>query len=442
MLQSRCWIRPRDFIPSGRLISDDQLWVEKVVPSVHDPARQPAENGLQVTTIALGETRNTPVQSYMCVFGADAHATTERREKYTSTRDSGCTKKIRDVGDAGTHVRRRTGRRWYEVVGGKKMPPRRVPPGVVVHVCLKRVTDYSRNTWVLLGTEDLAHHHQGSVSMETSVFRQSVAYVDADRTITMDATGAPLLDATTTLFRIGALRVGHHTLCLSSRHCSCKSYQYLRTERGDRNCKHLNSLVTPSYVVEFTGIKYPFQLLSETVPKQPSVYTEWLFSQKHNGLRVRVDGAWAWTRGGMKIDLSSLGWTPPAGQLYDAELCTQENEPSHHDAVLAYLLSGKLPALRLLIFDLVDLTGTLTCGQRLLRLWALPVPPVHLVRYHMVYVGRGGSTFHSRLAGMQIGTPACEGVVVRNPDAVYDVTGRRSNRAVFKVKLAQWEKMK
>jgi hypothetical protein len=252
----------------------------------------------------------------------------------------------------------------------------------------------------------------------------------------MDATDEPVVDAGVH-FRVGVVRLGTYILHLDRRHCSCKSYQYLRTEHRDRNCKHLNSVCRPSYGVVYTKQKQAFQLISETVPKNASVYRDWIYSQKHDGIRVRVEGTSAWTRGGMKIDLSSI-WTPPTGHFYDAELCMAGTVPSSHDGVLASILAGKFEEVRLLLFDLIDSTGLLTCGQRLFRLWSLSIPVEHLVRYHLVHQWRG-STFHSRLSSLDIGSPACEGVIVRNPLAIYDGSGSRNNRSVFKIKRAQWD---
>jgi predicted nucleic acid-binding Zn finger protein len=298
------------------------------------------------------------------------------------------------------------------------------------------------NTWVLTEAVEYALHTSGKIGISTTVFRTHLAYVDIHQQIHMDDSGARVVITPNTpisLFRIGEITLGPYTLDLSRRYCSCKSYQYLRTERGDRNCKHLNSLCRPSYDVTFTKQKQSFQLISETVPKHSYIYTDWIYSRKYDGIRVRVDGNWAWTRGGMKIDLTSI-WTPPIGHIYDAELCVAGNETGTHDDVLALMLAGKMESLRLMIFDLFDLTGNQTCGQRMLLLWNLPIPTENLVRYYMVDLWKGLS-FHTRLAQMNIGSASCEGVVVRNPCTIYDGSGKRNNRSIFKVKQAQWNKL-
>jgi hypothetical protein len=170
------------------------------------------------------------------------------------------------------------------------------------------------------------------------------------------------------------------------------------------------------------------------------VYMDWIYSQKHDGLRVRVDGVFAWTRGGMKIDLSSI-WTPPEGtnDVFDAELCMHTG-PGGHDAVLRHVLAGKTQTLIVRIFDLFDTTGLLTTGQRLYRLWGLSIHKDNLVRYAMVHT-RKGPSFHQRLATMDIGSQACEGVVVRNTQSVYDSSGSRNNHSIFKVKHVQWSRL-
>jgi predicted nucleic acid-binding Zn finger protein len=321
--------------------------------------------------------------------------------------------------------------------------PRRVQNDVTIDVWLERleqIDDRVCNTWVLIGTVDAGGHRKGTLRLTSLMFRTQLAYVDSDRRIQLDDTGIVVaVTAITTLFVIGVIRMGAYTLDMASRHCSCKSYQYLQTEHGDRNCKHLNSLCCPSYAIVYTKQKQAFQLISETVPKKPATYRDWIYSRKHDGIRVRVEGTFAWTRGGMKIDLASI-WTPPVGLSYDAELCIAGMGPSSHDLVLAAILAGKLQCVRLLLFDLFDPTGRSTCAQRLLRLWSLPIPTEYLVQYQMVHLWRGPS-FLTRLAALNIGSPECEGVVVRNPGAVYDGSGSRSNRSIFKVKHAQWRSM-
>ena len=316
--------------------------------------------------------------------------------------------------------------------------PRRVPNNVSIDVWLTRHAELEINTWYIIGSKGINHHTNGTIRLSAEFFRKHLAYNDNQGQIRMDD-GSDLNIGTFAVFGIlGDIRLGDYLINLDRRHCSCKSYQYLKTERGDRNCKHLNSLCRPSYIVTYTKKNQAFQLISEHVPKNPSVYMDWIYSQKYDGIRVLVTGTSAWTRFGMKIDLSSI-WTPPPGHTYDAELCIIGKEyPVHnHDVVLSCILSGKIHSLRLLIFDLYDPTGVLTCGQRLLRLWGLPIPDLYLVRYQMVHL-RKGPSFHTRLSQLNIGSDLCEGVIVRNPDTVYDGSGKRTSRSVFKVKTKQW----
>jgi ATP-dependent DNA ligase len=335
--------------------------------------------------------------------------------------------------------------------------PRRVPDDTTVEVWLERIRiplggpDFSPMpcTWMLIASQEYAEHQSGTVCIGVRVFREHLAYVDNNKRMYMDDTGIQLdplelVDpdigsSVSILFRIGSIRLGIYTLSVETHHCTCKSYQYLQTECRDRNCKHLNSLCRPSYAVIYTKQKQAFQLISESVPRNPAVYMDWIYSQKHDGIRVRVEGTYAWTRGGMKIDLSSI-WTPPVGYVYDAELCTIGDNTRGHDVVLSHVLSGKIHALCLLVFDLFDDTGKLTHGQRLLRLWSLPIPPERLVRYHKVHLWRG-TTFHDRLKWLNIGSASCEGVVVRNPAALYDGSGKRCNRSIFKIKKTQWHNL-
>jgi predicted nucleic acid-binding Zn finger protein len=324
------------------------------------------------------------------------------------------------------------------------MSPRRLSDSAVVEVRLTRLCHTQINNrvlmsdiWVLLESTECAGHQKGMISIETHVFRRQLAYVDSDQRIHMDATGdhVPISDQIA-LFQIVDVLLGAYVLSLDKRYCSCRSYRYLRTEHGDRNCKHLNSICRPSYTVVYTKQKQSFQLISETVPKNQSVYMDWIYSLKHDGIRVRVEGTYAWTRGGMRIDLSDA-WTPPVGYVYDAELCVVGATPSTHDRTLAMILSGKTGALKLVLFDLFDTTGSLTCAQRLICLWSLPIPAENLVRYHMVNLWKGPS-FHTRLGELNIGSPECEGIIVRNPGTLYDGSGSRNSRSIFKIKDTQW----
>jgi predicted nucleic acid-binding Zn finger protein len=295
------------------------------------------------------------------------------------------------------------------------------------------------NSWILAEYKSGDGHPAGVQRLKASYFRTHLAYVNEEGFIHMDETGEEVTTSTHIFFRFESIRMGTYVLDINRRHCSCKSYQYLQTEHGDRNCKHLNSLCKPSYAVIYTKQPQAFQLISENVPKQASVYMDWIYSQKHDGIRVRVEGTSAWTRGGMKFDLGSI-WTPPVGHIYDAELCMVGEDTGNHDDVLASLLAGKLRSLRLLLFDIFDTTGKMTCAQRLTRLWSLPIPVEYLVRYQMVHLWRGPS-FHDRLTTLNIGSTTCEGVVVRNPKALYDGSGHRSSRSIFKIKRMQWDRL-
>lgn len=297
--------------------------------------------------------------------------------------------------------------------------------GASVDVHLETINGpVSPNTWVLVDV--------GVVKRLTCArFRQCLAFVNHTCEIHMDESGMPVSgEETDSLVLVGAIQMNKYHVDIGRRYCSCKSYKYRQTQHRDRNCKHLNSLCTPSYVVKYTKDPQAFQLISDVVPKKPSVYADWVYSEKHDGIRVRVQGTSAWTRGGMCIDLTGI-WTPDYPYSYDAELCTHSSEASNHDRVLSYVLAGKIQSLRLCVFDIIDLTRTFV--QRLLMLADMDIPAENRVRYHMVSLWRGPSLV-TRLTNMNIGSPTCEGVIIRNPHALYDASGRRSNRSIFKVK--------
>ena len=281
------------------------------------------------------------------------------------------------------------------------------------------------NTWALAGLPSPA-----PASLACTAFRAALVYFDHEGVGRMDAWPHGPVDADAPLVRVGAVRLGTHSLDIDRRYCSCKSYKYRQNKEHDRNCKHLNSICTPARLVTYTKKPQAFQLISETVPRDPAVYHQegWVYSEKHDGIRVRVDGTVGWTRNGMRIDLSGI-WTPPPGRQYDAELCTREDTTSTHSTVLARVLSGKVLSLRLRVFDIIDPDRTF--GDRLALLRTLEIPPPNQVAYTPVR-----PCLRTALDAMPIGTPGCEGVIVRNTACLYDGSGKRSNRSVFKVKAA------
>ena len=291
-------------------------------------------------------------------------------------------------------------------------------------VWLERLAVLPRQTWILVCPAETLPLRSGFLTVDCAWFRDRVVYVAENHEVPPGSVP----------FRVGSIQMGAYWVDLAIRYCTCPSYRYVRT--GTRHCKHLNRVCAPQTVVTYTKTKPGFQMLSENVPTKASVYTEWIFSQKYDGIRIRVVGAVGWTRGGMKLDLSSI-WTPPASDVvYDGELCMVAGEISTHTAVTAQMISGRFHRLRLMLFDIIDPSRTF--GQRLLQLWSLDLPPEHVVRYQMVHL-RKGVGFCSRLEAMDIGSPGCEGVVVRNPDAWYTATGRVRNSVGFKIKKAQWD---
>ena len=293
------------------------------------------------------------------------------------------------------------------------------------------------NTWVLVGSQEQTFGCRDIVEMMTNVFRKCFAFMDHLRVLRYDSTDSPV-SSPGPLFGIGPIPIGEYILDINKRFCPCQSWQFHNNEYTDRNCKHLKLLCRPGRAVKYTKVQHSFQLFSETVPN-PSVYTDWIFSQKYDGIRVKVDGTVGWTRGGMKIDLSSI-WTPPVGHHYDAELCVVDPTTSTHDNVMILAHAGKIKSLQLMIFDIID-DGSQTMGQRLQTLRAMDIPMANSVQYQWVDDNGTGKSFIDRLADMKIGSRRCEGVVVRNPTSYYDASGHRSISS-FKVKSLQWKIMK
>lgn len=222
---------------------------------------------------------------------------------------------------------------------------------------------------------------------------------------------------------VGECTLDTYTLDIRKHSCTCKSWQYVRT--GDRNCKHLRQLRAPVTTVTYTKEKQPFQLISEAMPVR--FRPHYLFSEKYDGIRVAVKGCYGYTRNGMKIDLSSMYTPTCTDHVYDAELCMCLN--STHDTVMAHVHSGKMERMQLRIFDLIDEYRTL--GQRLLCLWQLSIPEQYVVRYHMVDLD-----LTRTLAAWTVDDTR-EGVIIRNPDGLYNMKEQRSNQNAFKIKHAR-----
>lgn len=306
------------------------------------------------------------------------------------------------------------------------MPPKRIPDCLLT-VSVRQEPARPRS-WVLCGL-DSDQVREGTATLQSDQFRGTLAAVDRHAMVRLDESGS-LVTSTTTHTINGPFAVGNHIVDLDRRHCSCASYKYRRTENGDRNCKHLNTVCGPTHATVYTKRKQGFQLISENVPRRATDYMGWVYSEKFDGIRVCIDGQSGWTRGGIRIDLSAI-WTPPVGHKYDAELCVRGPEVTSHDRVMRYVLSGQIDNLHVRVFDLIETTQPF--GRRLLTLFNLDLPSDHMVKYAMVNTWRGDS-FERRIKQLQIDHPLCEGAVVRNPLALYDTSGRRSNQNAFKLK--------
>ena len=321
----------------------------------------------------------------------------------------------------------------------KQKTLRRAPDQLVtVQLSCVELDNVPIMTWLLIGGGKQGFTCREISEIDSAVFRDCLAFMDIHRNIEMDH-DKTRSEHTSPLYTIGPITFGEYRIDINRRHCSCPSYKWHNNQNGDRNCKHLNTLCAPCTVVEYTKQPQPFQLISETVPER-SVYHDWIFSQKYDGIRVKVEGTVGWTRGGMKIDLSSI-WTPPPGYVYDCELCIVNPKTSTHDFVLACVLAGKITCLHLMVFDIMD-DDQQAFHRRLACLTGLGLPESNMVQYEMVDNGQEGPSFIDRLSTMKIGSRSCEGVVVRNLESHYDGSGHRSNTDMFKIKRNQWASIK
>ena len=210
--------------------------------------------------------------------------------------------------------------------------------------------------------------------------------------------------------------------------CTCMKWKYQRLPIAQRTCKHLDSvrIHTPG-IPSIT--KYPlihvedtyFQLVTHHIPDH---LDDFVYSVKYDGIRIRITGNKAITRGGITIDLTDmdLQFGDPMIE-YDAELI-HLTKPGHTNVMLE-LYANRLNNLSVRVFDVIDTTRTFRERQEQI---VGHVPPDLRVQHTPVR----DREHLSRVVNEILDTGA-EGVVVRHLDGQYE-PGRRSRLNIFKVK--------
>jgi hypothetical protein len=223
--------------------------------------------------------------------------------------------------------------------------------------------------------------------------------------------------------------------------CTCMKWKYQRLPVAQRTCKHLarererqreRGIVSTPKTETFSITTYPpihvedtyFQLFSHHIPDTLN-YNDYVYSIKYDGIRIRITGNQAITRGGITIDLTGMAGIPFDDTMteWDAELI-HLTKPGHNN-VMIELYANRVNKLSVRVFDVIDTTQTF--GERQARLVQY-VPTPFRVQYKPIRDRK-----HLSIVVKEILGAGEEGVVVRNLNGKYE-PGHRSRFNAFKVK--------
>jgi len=166
-----------------------------------------------------------------------------------------------------------------------------------------------------------------------------------------------------------------------------------------------------------------FQLVTYHIPKHLEAQ-EYFYSIKYDGVRVRLNGTIATTRGGIQIDITGLALPFETTTVeYDAELIHVEKPGPNN--VMIELNANRIEKLSVRVFDIIDLTRPFE--ERQASLLAQVEEPYRVLQHPL------RDREHLTLVIRAVLSTGAEGVVVRNRRGFY-VPGRRSRRNAFKVK--------
>jgi ATP-dependent DNA ligase len=213
--------------------------------------------------------------------------------------------------------------------------------------------------------------------------------------------------------------------------CTCMKWKYQRLPVEQRTCKHLDSVRVAKISLRPPIVTYPdihiedvyFQLVTHHLPPhiEPLAY---VYSIKYDGIRIRIRGNEAMTRGGIRIDVTAMNLPFVATDIeYDAELIHEET-PGHNQ-VMFELATNSLDNLSVRVFDLIDTTKTFAVRQAFV---AEHVRLPYHVQYHPIH-----DRAHLAMTVSAVLDRGEEGIVVRRLDGKYE-PGNRSRYNAFKVK--------
>ena len=217
--------------------------------------------------------------------------------------------------------------------------------------------------------------------------------------------------------------------------CTCLHWKYQRLPVNQRTCKHLESVRGKRWSASPQYVRYPskachdnvFQLIADVPPARfsPAAY---VWSEKYDGIRVRLNGPTATTRGGISIDLSALDLPFVSNEHeFDGELICPRR-PGHF-SVMRELNANNVANLTVKVFDVIDDTRPFHERLRVLRQTVredyrvsyADIPPLEELQRHLRDILAGGG----------------EGIVVRRRDAAYGHGERRRNVAFKGKRLAR-----
>lgn len=223
-----------------------------------------------------------------------------------------------------------------------------------------------------------------------------------------------------------------YTINIEKNTCTCDAWKFQRLPIHVRTCKHLDS-VRKQKNKGFSLITYPyervaddvFQLISNSLPTSSCLLENYMYSRKYNGVRIRIQGTTAYTRGGILIDITSMQ-LPFTTHLdnFDCELIIHRGKTTHNNVMLE-INANRISKLSVKVIDLIDDDSVFS--KRLKKLNKI-VPKKYRVKY---YEAKNWANIGQGLE--KILKEGGEGIVVRNKQGLYTPSSRSKFNA-FKIK--------
>lgn len=277
--------------------------------------------------------------------------------------------------------------------------------------------------------------------------RSKLAFIDDNGRTTNDTGEAILIDnihvKPTTFSKKKGMKESY-VLHLEKGWCTCPARKF---NKQIPFCKHLAKFVQTPTLVTYTQRTIPFRLISNTIPSSTKTpWVTWLASIKYDGIRISIQYPYGTTRGGAKVDLSSI---LPAKSfdkewVVDAELYLPGGT---HDDVLSRMNTGHVGGLTVRVFDSIPSNteeDTLGFAKRV-QLLQDRLPGTFLVTHQPAWtfvrqvepaIDEFETVSTEIIRWVHDQQPIQEGLVIRNPTSAYfGADGKkRDNRIAFKIK--------